>query len=518
MNKRYKNRFSLILVIILFVFCSISNLGIASENNYKKVMILHTNDLHGHIVPFFDKIMVPEGETIGGSAYISTLIKNIKEKYQGQVLLLDAGDIAQGTPISNIFRGEPVVKTMNIEGYDAMTLGNHEFDWGQKSLMEMLGKAKFSIVCANVLKENGEPLFTPYIIKKINGIKFIILGLCTPETPTITMPANVKGLKFEDPSVTLNKYLPIFKKQEPAVILLLDHLGVLEDQKMAKEFPDVDIIVGGHSHTFLENPIIVGKTIIVQAGCYGKYLGELELEIDPATCNIVDFTKKDEIKPIIDKNIIPDKVVEELVSSYDIKVKPIMEKQVGETEIDISRTTNTEKTGFADCLMGNLVTDAMREEAKADVAIYNSGGLRSPFYKGKIKMNDVYTTLPFDNLMVVMKLSGENIVKVAEEGLKKDDYNMLQVSGIKVVYNPKAPAGSRVIEISVNNKPIEPGKEYIVVTNDFMASGGDGFNTFKEGKDVKYGALVRDVVAGYLKKHSPIKKIDLGRIQVKSNS
>ncbi|MCE1246134.1 MAG: 5'-nucleotidase C-terminal domain-containing protein [Firmicutes bacterium] len=482
-----------------------------AQNTVAKLVILHTNDFHGNLKPLKDKKLDPEGE-VGGSAYIAPMIAKVRAENKGNVLLLDAGDIAQGTPVSNYFKGVPVVEVMNYLKYDAMTIGNHEFDWRLPALQAMAKTAKFPILCANIVYEKtpAKAIFDlkPYMIKKVGGLKVGIIGLTTPETPKVTKVENVKGVKFLDPVATANKYIPQMKKEGADIIVALTHLGVDDDKVLAEKAKGIDIIVGGHSHTELMTPVKVGNTVILQTKSYGRFLGKMELTYDKKAKKIVTITEQNELIPTLHKDITPDPAVVAIIEKYNKQIAPVMEKEVGEAKIDLVRTTGKD---HADSVMADLICDSMKANTNADVCIYNPGGVRSDIVKGIIKMEDIFKVLPFDNWLVTFNLTGADILKVLEHGAK--GHGSAQVAGMTFTIDYSKPEGSRVSEVMVAGKPLDPAATYRVATIDFLYTGGDGFD-FKKATDVKYGDFARDVLAEYVKEHSPISKEADKRIKV----
>jgi len=515
----YKRKNLLLVILLLFVLSVFG--GLFSPPLYAqeckcgekcKLVIIHTNDFHGNLLPQKAK-RVSKTSKVGGSAYIATLIEKIRKENKGKCLLLDAGDIAQGTPVSNYFKGKPVVEVMNYLNYDAMTIGNHEFDWRQPALKEMIKLAKFPVVCANVVyeKDPARTIFDvkPYIIKRVNGINVGILGLTTPRTPIITKAVNVKGLKFLDPAKTAIKYIPKMKKDGADIIIALTHLGFQDDIKLAKDVKGIDIIVGGHSHTKLINPKKVGNTIIVQASKYGRYVGKLELEVCSKGKKIESYTEKNELIPVINSELTPDKQVVKIIMKYEDKIAPIMKKVVGKTEVDLVRSKGK---GNADCNLGDLITDGIRAKTGADVALYNSGGIRAEIYAGDIKAEDVFKVLPFENWLVTARMKGEDIVKLLEHGAS-GKYGSAQVSGVTFSIDYSKPKMSRLSDVMIGGKPLKKDKYYIISTIDFVFGGGDGYD-FKNARDIKYGDHIRDVITEYIKKNSPLKIKADGRIKV----
>ncbi len=491
---RHVKKFSLLL-IVFFLF---SSLIFAQELKPIEIKILHINDFHGRLQPYIVK-SISETIPVSGGAYLSYLINEERAKNPDGTILLTAGDMFQGTPISNIFKGEPVIKMMNYLKFDAMTIGNHEFDWGQEFLQTWIKNSNFPYLAANILKDgNYLPNVKPYVILERKGIKIAIIGLTTPETAYIVKPDYVKDLTFIEPEKVLPNLIKEVRDKGAQLIVVLSHLGYDADKKLAENIQGIDVIVGGHSHTVVTKPTIVRGTLIVQAGYNGIYLGVLDLKVQPETGIILDFTKDNELKTVFagSENKY-DTEVANLIETYNSQLKEEFSKVVGETLVDLVRNYNEESN------VGNVICDAMLEASKAQIAFQNSGGIRIDIPKGKITIEQVYSLLPFDNVLVEMDLTGKDILDLLEQSATLEK-GILQVAGIRVKYDMKRPVRSRVIEVFVNGKPLDPNRVYRVVTNDFLAVGGDKFTAFTRGKNITYGDMLRDVFVTYLKKHSPI--------------
>lgn len=474
------------------------------------LVIVHDNDFHGNLKPLKDK-RISKTDLVGGSAYIAAMIEDIREKYPGKVLVLDAGDIAQGTPISNIFEGKPVVEVMNRIGYDAMTIGNHEFDWGQEALKQMISKAEFPVVCANVVYEDDpNRIFLdlkPYIIKEVGNIKVGIIGVTTPTTPTITKAENVKGLKFLNPAKTVRRYIPEMKKDGASVIIVLSHMGFSEDIKLAEKVRGIDVIVGGHSHTKLKKTKKVRNTLIVQAGSKGRYLGKLVMKLDPDTKQVKHYTADNEIIPVLHEGLEPDEEIMKIVSRYENKIEDRMSRVIGKAEIDLMRSPGK---GRADSDLGNLICDSLRAETGADVAIYNPGGIRADIYAGDVTVEDMFNVLPFDNALVTFEIPGSSLLKVLEHGASGS--GSAQVSGVTFAIDYSKPGGQRVSDVMVNGEPLDKDAYYTVTTVDFLFMGGDDYN-FEGAKNVCYGSDARSVFSHYVKEKGTISPPDEARIK-----
>jgi len=492
-----------VLTAILFLFASSIFSPAAAET--VDLTILHINDFHGNLLPKPGKEGKP---ATGGMAYIAKMVAEEREKNPEGTLLLSAGDMFQGTPISNLFRGKPVIEAMNRMGFDAMTLGNHEFDWGMEAFGDLRKEAAFPFLSANIVDEKGAllPGVKPYVIFQKKGLKVAVIGITTPETHYATKPGNLKGYRV----IAVEKALPALiekvKKEGAGPVVVLSHMGLDEDREMASRVSGIDLIVGGHSHTEVKTPVLVGATIIVQAGYYGQQLGVMKLTADTGTQKITRYSERRILRKVkAGPNNAYDVAVAGIIKKYDDQIRGEFGRAVGETRVDLA------KRPFESNL-GNLVCDAMRELAGADAAIQNNGGIRTTIPKGKITLEQAYMLLPFDNNLMTMDLTGAQIMDILEQNAKTD--GMLQVSGLKVVYDMSAAEGSRVKDLTIGGKPADRSRSYRVTTNDFLAAGGDRFGMFRDGKNAVIGDNVRDAFLDYLKKHSPVYPRTEGRIVV----
>ncbi len=495
---------SLISLVILVGLVFSSPISLAEETN---ITILHLNDLHGHLEPF--KASGDSEETIGGIARIATLVKEIRAE-QPNTILVDAGDTIHGTNIANLFYGESVIEAYNKLGVDAMDIGNHDFNYGFEALKGLAEKADFPFLSANLEYKDGRPIdfIDRYVIEEVGGIKIGIIGLVTPETVYLTHPKNVENLKFLDPAEIASS---IAKEigDEVDLLVVLAHLETAEVEKVADETPGLDVIVAGH--TELEKSYKVGDVLIVQALDYGKLLGRLDLTIGDNG----EITYKHNLIPI-DESIAFDKDMEELVASYRDALDTKLSAVIGEAKVNLNGERGDVRTKETN--LGDLIADIMRERANADLAIQNGGGIRASILEGPVKVEDVFTVLPFDNYLIALQMTGEGVLEALENGVSKVEETagrFPQVSGLTFTLDPSKPAGERVSEVKIKGEPLELDKEYIVATNDFMAAGGDDYVSFKEAPmTLVTGELLRDVVTDYIKKMGEVAPEVEGRINI----
>jgi 5'-nucleotidase/UDP-sugar diphosphatase len=479
------------------------------------IRILYMNDFHGFAEPYKSP---GSDELLGGISYLAAKVDKLRDEKPS--LLLAAGDMIEGNIWANLFQGQSVIDLMNEMRFDAMVVGNHEFDFGQDVLKKRISEATFPVLGANV---EGLDALKPYVIKKAAGIKIAIIGVVTDETPISTNPQNVIGLSFLSPEETVRKYIAQLKNRAD-IIIVLSHIGYHADRALAERVKGVDVIIGGHSHTEILSPVVVGKTIIVQAWEHAKTLGVLDLTVEDR--KIVKFDGHLElIKPDGE-----DAHVRAIVAEYEGRIGRHLNTVIGNTCTDLDgENASRRETNF-----GDLITDIIRGTSGADIAIINGGSIRASIAKGEIRARDIYTALPFDNYIVAVRLTGKQIREALEHGVSATEGGpgrFPQVSGLRFSYSPSLKKGARVREIFVAGKPIEPAREYIVATNDFLAAGGDGYRVFKEAVEssgdfsitdgvVKsrkivyndYGRQLRDLVINYIKEKKNICPSSGGRI------
>lgn len=534
MSKKYVSIGS--AAILLFSAAAISP-AVASADEASgsySLTILHTNDTHAHVEN------APER---------AALVKKLREEHANN-LLLDAGDVFSGTLYFNEFEGEVDLKIMNHLGYDAMTFGNHEFDLGSSanghaSLAKFVREAEFPLVSANVDFSN-DPLFDELqtravtdepengniyngIIKEVNGEKIGIFGLTTEETTAISSPGNVT---FTNYITEAKEAVSAFEEAGVNKIIAITHIGfddnkeIDNDQELAKAVPEIDIIVGGHTHSKLSEPYVhesdEGPVVVVQANEYNKFLGQLDVEFDE---NGVITNFNGQLHEVGGENAEKDAEVEALLAPYKEQVKARMESPVGATaDVFLSGLRDLGGVRTSETNLGNLITDGMLEKAKeidSDVVIafQNGGGIRSSINKGEITYGEVLTVLPFGNPLAIIELSGSELKSTFEHSVKdypKEFGGFLHTSGMQVVFDPSKPAGERIVSLTINGKKVEDNKMYKAATNVFTARGGDGFEAlgkaYEDGRVSEPGFSDWENFANHLKELGKVDQRIEGRI------
>jgi 2',3'-cyclic-nucleotide 2'-phosphodiesterase (5'-nucleotidase family) len=437
-----------------------------------KITIVHTNDIHSR---------VSEGKYDGmGYDKVAAIVKNEKSM-NANVIVMDAGDAFHGQTISTLNDGESIVKIMNAVGYDIMTAGNHDFNYGQDRLLELADMADFPIVSANVFNADYTSYLPAYKIMEYDGVKVAVFGLATPATTFMTHPDNVIGLTFFDP-IIIAKMMTAQLEDEADIVVCLSHLGVegKYTSEMVAEYVDgIDVIVDGHSHTVMETGRLINDTLIVQTGEYTKNVGIVSLELKDGMLmkSAKLITKEEGVAMEADADIVA------LVDQIKAENEVITSVVVGSTDIHLDGERDDVRTGETN--LGNLITDAMLAETGADIALTNGGGIRASIEMGDITKGNVITVLPFGNYVVTKDLTGAEIVAALENGLT--DYPEAKgafphIAGMDVVFDPAMEAGSKVVSVEINGEPMDMEMLYSVATNDFMAAGGDAYIMFMDAE------------------------------------
>jgi 5'-nucleotidase / UDP-sugar diphosphatase len=501
--------------------------------------ILHTNDFHAHLAPFdglgvtCDQAKDQAGQCQGGVARLAAAIARERAK-DGPSLLLDAGDQFQGSLYYSKFKGEPLAAFMNRLGYDAMTVGNHEFDDGPAVLAAFLKALKFPVVAAN-LDVAASPelrgLIAPLTIREVAGRKIGIVGVAQYKTPEMASPG--PNVIFEKTVPAVTKAVAELKAKGVNIIVVLSHAGFETDKKLAVAVPDIDIIVGGHSHVLLGNgypeavgpsPLVVphpggGPTLIVTAGYWGRYLGVLHATFDAAG----RVTRYEGNPERLDASVPEDP---DTLAALEAYAKPLEEMRTmvlgqAETAMDAAVCRREE------CLPGDLLAAAMLATGKksgAVAALVNGGSIRAGLPAGNVTMGDVLTAYPFPVTLVVVTLTGDELSDILEHSLDRVDQGkgsgrFLQVEGLRYAFDPARPEGSRLTAVQVADtggwfNPIEDGATYRVAITSFLWKGGDGLGFAGKGRGATdTGLTIPDLVTEYIRGHSPLTPALDGRIQ-----
>ena len=524
-----KLRYPALCLSVLAAMSATSGTALAKpvKDQVYKITILHTNDHHGRFWRNSD------GEY--GMAARKNVIEQIRadvRKNGGYSLLLDGGDVNTGVPESDMQDAEPDFKGMNLLGYDAMAVGNHEFDKSPEVLAKQRQWINFPMLSANIYKD-GKRLFEPYRIFKLGDVRVAVMGLTTDDTKKLTNPENTKGIEFRKPAREAAKLVPQLRKQAD-VVIATTHMGHYDDGnhgvnapgdvEMARAVKGLDLIVGGHS----QNPVCMkaenvrdtayvpgtdcapdrqNGAWIVQAHEWGKYVGRADFEFRNGEFKLVKYQlipvnlKKTvkgadgkEQKVYYTQQVHEHSEVLNFLKLYQEKGQEALSVEIGATEGKLVGDRNQVRSQPTS--MGILIASAMKEKAQADFAIMNSGGVRDSIAAGKITYKDVLKVQPFGNTLVYVDLSGKEAQDLLRTAAKMSPGSgaFPQFAGVKLVIE-----GGELKQAQIGGKDIDPAKTYRVALNNFTAAGGDGYPKLSTHKGyVNTGYADADVLKAFI--------------------
>ncbi len=450
---------------------------------------------------------------MGGLSALGGFLKTVQEPY----LLTDSGDIYQGTPEGFRTRGTIVVELMNMLGYDALAVGNHEFDHGLDNLRNLSSMADFPFLGANIidLETGTSPDFiSPGFLTKIKDVNAGIAGVITEDMENLVFPGHIKGLEFISARQALQTEIERLKEEGAQIIVVLSHMGLDDDIELARGLDSIDVILGGHTHLILEKPHLAGRTIITQAGSNFTHAGRLTLYYSATAGRILSFSHA--IVPLYADKYGGYESVERIIEARLDDVVSEMSRVIGKSNVRMSRSLTGEVAKHGELSIGNFQTDIMRALTGADFAFQNTGGIRGEIPEGDITVRDIWNLSPFGNSIVTMHLNGKQLKELLELSVSHR-YSKLQMSGLRIIYNSSLPPGRRVLNVFVitdeGEEPLDLKEKYKVATNSFLAQGGDGYRTFREGEDVRdTSILLREAQIEYIEEKSPVTARRTGRM------
>ncbi len=519
---------------LLFVLVLLTLLvSVAGAQDSYELTIMHTNDVHGH--------HEPQRNGDGGAARQATVVNQIRAE-GGNNLLLDGGDRFTGTLFHVQHRGQDSVQIMNAIGYDAMALGNHEFDDGEEILAAFVKGLNFPALSANT-DFSEEPLLAdlvkPSVTLEVGGEHIGVIGLVTPETDILSKPSDAIVFDSDLIGVTQNE---VDKLTAEGVnkIILVTHIGYGADVAVAQGVSGVDVVVGGHTNTFLSNqyagalgeyPTVLESAsgepvLVVQASTKTLYLGRLDVEFDAD--GVVSDWDGDAI--LLSRYISPDPHLSDIIAGLAEPIAELRAVPVGETSVALTGTS-PRLCRILECLLGNVITDAVLADTGVDIVLQNGGGIRADIDEGPISLGEVLNVLPFGNLISTFELTGADVLAALENGVGRvavdEDNNpmvdgasgrFLQVAGLRYSYDATQEAGSRIVSAEVMQDgefvALDMDAVYSVASNDYMRSGGDGFSILETNAMNAYdaGRPLDQAVADYIAANSPLSAELDGRI------
>lgn len=480
--------FLLVTCLMLFFTLPVQAITLPQEDLdlTGQTVILHTNDTHGRAA-----------DNMGFAAVAA--LKEAYEKTGATVLLLDAGDTLHGKPIFNLTQGENAVKLLNAVGYDAMVLGNHDFNYGLPRLQELAQEMNFPLLAANVTqKKSGELFCGDHVVLEKDGRKYGIFGLTTPETAYKSNPLQVADLDFGDPIASAQKEVAALQEAGADYIIALCHIGMdsateIPSTAIAAAVPEIDVLIDGHSHTELPEGQEVNGVLLASTGEYLNHIGVVTIaSTGEKSAGLVDSESfLEQNKDIADK-----------IATMQAETDAQLNVVIGHTAVTLDGERAHVRTGETN--LGNLVTDALRQQTGANIALHNGGNLRMTIPAGDVTKAQVLSVMPFSNYVVVKRLDGATLKEALEKGVSEypgEFGGFPHVSGMTFTFNPNAPVGRRITTVTIGGNALNEGQSYTLATNDFTAVGGDGYTMLATAETIAEFPNMEELVMQFITDH-----------------
>ena len=533
-----KQQISLLISLlwILAVGCLPQSAYLQSERI--QITILGTTDLHGNIDPIDYYTNKPDNR---GLAKIATLIKAIR-KDQPNVLLIDSGDTIQGSPLES-FHGrknnqppDPMMLTMNALNYDAMTVGNHEYNFGLKVLEKARQEAKFPWLSANTYETNsGQTHYKPYLIRDVAGVKIGILGLTTPGIPNWDNPPNYAGLEFHNPIPEARKWVNALRSQEKVdVVVVAMHMGLGEDLRtgelspgqvpheneaiaIAQQVPGIDVILMGHTHREVSSLSING-VLITQANAWGRHLARADLYLQKSSKGWSVYAKAARTIPVDDR-IQPDTEIVRIAEPYDHETQAWLGRAIGES----SKELTAKEARFRDTAILDLIQKVQLEAGNADVSMVASFNSDARIAQGPVTVRDIAGLYVYENTLVVLEVTGQQLKDALEHSAKYfkayvpgksitdlvDEkipaYNFDVAEGVNYDLDISKPIGQRIQNLTFHGQPVKPDQKFRLATNNYRVNGGGGYAMYKNAPVVyRSSEEIRELIIDWVERHKVV--------------
>ncbi len=503
-----------------------------------QITILGTTDLHGNINPIDYYTNKSDNR---GLAKVATLIKRIR-KEQPNSLLIDSGDTIQGSPLES-FHGrknnqppDPMMLAMSSLNYDAMTVGNHEYNFGLKVLEKARKEAQFPWLSANTYdKTTKQPHYKPYIVKEIAGVKIGILGLTTPGIPNWDNPPNYAGLEFHEPVSEARKWVPILREHEKVdVVIIAMHMGLGEDLRtgelspgqvaheneaisIAKEVPGVDVIFMGHTHRDVPSLYING-VLLTQANYWGRHLARADLYLQKAGTGWRMYAKSARTIATDDR-VEPDPEVVKLAEPYDQETQGWLSRVIGESPEELT----AHDARFRDTAILDLIQKVQMEAGKADVSMVASFNSEARIAKGPVSVRDIAGLYVYENTLAVLEVTGQQLKDALEHSAKYykpyvagkspqdlvDEkipaYNFDIAEGVTYELDISKPFGQRIQNLRFRGQPLAPSKKLRLATNSYRVNGGGGYTMYKDAPVVyRSSEEIRELIIDWVERNKTV--------------
>jgi 2',3'-cyclic-nucleotide 2'-phosphodiesterase (5'-nucleotidase family) len=534
------NRRNLVISVLMILALLLVSLPLAGQSPSQRVhiVVLGTTDLHGNIYPIDYYTDKPDNR---GLAKVATLIKQVR-KDNPNVILVDSGDTIQGTPLAyfhnkkNNAPPDPMMLSMSALRYDAMAVGNHEYNFGLKVLEKARSEANFPWLSANTYKQGTDSThYKPYIVKEISGVRVGILGLTTPGVPTWENPPNYAGLEFHEPLIEARKWVPILRQQERAdVVLIAMHMGVEEDLRtgqvnpgqvmnenqavtIARQVPGVDVIFMGHTHRDVP-ALVVNGVLLTQANHWGRHLARADLYLDKSANQWRVYARSARTLPVDDK-VAADEEIVNLTAPYHRETQAWLSQPIGESAAELTAA----EARFKDSAILDLIHRVQMDVGKADVsmaAVFNPQAL---IPKGQVTVREISGLYVYENTLVVLEVTGQQVKDALEHSAKYfrpyepgktlveliDEkipaYNFDIAEGIDYEIDIRKPIGQRITNLQFRGKSLLPTQKLKLATNNYRVNGGGGYTMYKNAPVIyRSGEEIRELIIDWVERNKTI--------------
>ena len=530
-------RKTLFCFLLLCVAAGFPQLGQVAPERVQ-ITILGTTDLHGNINPIDYYTNKPDNR---GLAKVATLIKRIRGE-QPNVLLIDSGDTIQGSPLES-FHGrknnqprDPMMLVMNSLKYDAMAVGNHEYNFGLKVLEKARQEAQFPWLSANTYEtKTGKTHYQPYLIRDVAGVKIGILGLTTPGIPNWDNPPNYAGLEFHNPISEAMKWVAVLRgKEKVDVVVVAMHMGLGEDLRtgevspgqvphendavqIAKQVPGIDVIFMGHTHRDVPSLYING-VLITQANAWGRHLARADMYLEKSPQGWRVYAKAARTIPTDDR-VAADPEVVKLAEPYDRETQAWLGRTIGESAADLS----AKDARFRDTAILDLIQKVQLEAGNADVSMVASFNSEARIAKGPVSVRDIAGLYVYENTLAVLEVTGQQLKAALEHSAeyfktyvpgkpiteqineKIPSYNFDIAEGVNYELDISKPIGQRIQNLTFKGQPVKPDQKFRLATNNYRVNGGGGYEMYKAAPVVyRSSEEIRELIIDWLEKHKTV--------------
>jgi len=493
----------------------------ANASEAAEIKIISTNDIHSYLRPIYYRYLdnmrpwgpqSTEGDylakadmegKLGGMAHVAAVINELRAEKPGATLLVDAGDTWHGAGFSVVDKGVSMVKIMNAIGYDVMAPGNWEFFYSKEHLLDLVEQANFPIIAFNVSdKDWDEPVFTPYVMEKVGTLNVAIIGLTYPWTAlTSAVSGSAQWWKFGIREEAARELIAeIREEHDPDLVVLVSHGGYGLDQKFAQRVDGIDVLVSGHTHDPIFEPVVWNNTIIYQGGAHGKYVTNLDVQVKDK--KIVGFSY--ELRKVQQSQVTPDPEIAKLVDEAYAPHEQKLGEVIGQSDVMIYRRDYWQSP------MGNMLTDALRDITASDVAFFPAWRYGATLMPGDITVEDMYNVIPTGGTINTFKMSGKALKRLMNNTLNgfldRDPYSrvggdMIRFSGMELVYDISRPYDQRAVSLTVGGEEIVDDKEYAIASVHTRFQNSPLFGA-THAEDT--GRVFVDELIEYIRKNSPM--------------